>query len=173
MNLIDLEQLFLLIGFEFFLGIGERHCNGFNFIVDLISLLFKITLSLRIFFNFLIVFTNFSHPFKIFVVILDDSDIRFLILVLELILTLFWLLLFLLLILIVFIVVALLLLFLYFGLLLELAYSFPLANLVVSNYSFSHLIIIRVNEFSQNFLLLLVLLFKFLVQNLNFANLSG
>ena len=173
MNLVDLEEFFLLIGFELFLSICEGHCNGFNFIIDLVSLLFKVTLSLWILFYFLIIFTNFSDSFKVFVIILNDSDIRFFILILKLVLTLFWLLLLFLLVFIVFIVVTLLLLLLYFGLFLKLANSFPLSNLVVSNYSFSHLIIIRVNEFPQDFFLLLVLLFEFLVEHLNFANFSG
>jgi hypothetical protein len=107
-------------------------------------------------------------------VILNYCDIRLLILILKLILALFRF--FFLLVLFVLILSAffiLLLLFLQLCLLFELINSFSLSNLIVSDNSFPHLIIVGVHEFTQYLLLFLVFSFELFIQHFNLANLGA
>jgi hypothetical protein len=104
-------------------------------------------------------------------VIFNDSYIWLLVLVLELFLALvrFFLLL-LLLILVVASFLVFLLLFFELGLLLQLINSFPLPDFVVPNDALSHLIVIGVDELTQDLLLLFIFPFEFLIEDLDLAD---
>ena len=171
-DLIYLEQFLLLICLEFLLCIGERNRNVFNLGVYLVSLLFEVTLSLRVFLYLFIILAYLSHSFKIFMIVFDDCDIWLLVFILELVLTLLRLLL-LFFVIFTFVIVAFFLFFLHFCLLLKFADSLSLPDLVVSDDSFSHLIIIRIDKFSEYFLLLFILFLELLVQDLYFSDFCG
>lgn len=106
-------------------------------------------------------------------IVFDDCDIWLLVFILELVLTLFRLLLLFFVIIIILVIIAFLLFFLHFCLFLKFANSLPLPDLVVPDDSFSHLIVIRIDKFSENFLLLFILFLKLLVQDLYFSNFCG
>lgn len=137
-----------MIHFKLFLSWGQGGGKIFYLGVYLVSLLLQVALFLRVILYLFIVFTYLSYPFKVFVVILDDSNIGLFILIFELVLAFFRFFLF---FLIFFFVLcsSLFILFLFFfefSLLLHLAYSFSLPYLVISYDSLAHVVIIRIYE---------------------------
>ena len=136
----------------------------------------QFTLFAWVLLNLLIVLTYLSDPFKVFVIVFNDSDIRLLFIVLELVLLLLLLLLLrlLLLLFIWFLILALLgSLFLHFSLFFELVNSLALSNLVIFDNPLTHFLIVRVYKLLENFLLILVLLPDFFSSHLQLINLSS
>lgn len=99
-------------------------------------------------------------------IIFDDSDIRFFILILKLVLALFRLFFIFLLIFLILVSLALFLLLFKLSLFLELVYTLSLPNLIISDDSFSHLIIVRVYKFPKNLFLFFILFLKLFVEKL-------
>ena len=152
-----------MVDFQLFLGISQSDGYIFNFGVNLVSLLLEIALPLGVLLNLLVILANLPDPFEVLVVIFDYSYIWLFILVFELVVAIIGIFFLFLLVLVVILVVAFLLLLFYLGLLLEFADSFPLPDLVVADDPLPHLVVIRIHEFPQDFLLFLVLLLELFV----------
>jgi hypothetical protein len=107
-------------------------------------------------------------------VVLDDRDVRLLLLILELVFTLLllFLLLFLVLLPLLLFTFAFLLFLINLRLLLEFVDALPLPDLVVVDDTLTHLVVVGVDELTQNLLLLLVLLLELLIQLLDLADLG-
>ena len=172
-HLVDFEQLFLLVDFQLFLGVCQRYGYIFDFGVDLVSLLLEVALALGVLLDLLVILAYLPYPFEVLVVVFDHGYVRLLVLVLELVIAIVGIFFLLLFVLIVILVVALLLLLFHLGLLLQFAYSLPLPDLVVADDPLPHLVVVRVHELSQDFLLFLVLLLELFVQDLYLADFCG
>ena len=108
-------------------------------------------------------------------VIFDDGDIRFLVLILKLILAIILTVFFLILILILLVRIALafFLFLLQLCLFLQFADSLPLSDLVVTDDALPHLVILGIDELTQDLLLFFIFLFELLVENLDLADFCG
>jgi hypothetical protein len=107
------------------------------------------------------------------VVILNDCDIRFLVLVFELVLAFLLFFFFIFLFLFIFFALAFLLFLFKFSLLLQFADTFSLADFVVTDDAFAHFVIIGIDEFPQNLFLFIVLFLELFVEDLNLAYFGG
>lgn len=173
-NLIDFKQFFLLIDLEFFLSCGQGSWDIFDLGVDLVSLLLQITLLFWVFFYLLVILADLSHSFEVLVVVFNHCNVWLFVFIFEFILTLLtFLFFFLFLVLILACLFVLFLLLLELGLFLHLVDSLSLSDLVVSDDSFAHVIVIRIDKFTQNLLLFFVFSLEFFVEDLHFANVSA
>jgi len=152
-----------LVDFELLLGLDKLIVDIFDFIGDLVSLFLKVRFTFLVLLNFLVILTYFSDSFEVFVVILNDVNIRFLFIIfLELILF-FRFLLTLFIFLFIFILIRLFLFFLHFLLFLEFLNSFSLPYFIIPNDSLPHVIILRVHKLFENFLFIVKLFLQLLV----------
>jgi hypothetical protein len=171
--LIDFEQFFLLVHFQFFISIDKSCRNGFDFVVDLVSLLLELTFPLGVLFDFLIIITNLSNSFEILVIVFDDSDVRLLILIFKLVFAFFRFFLVRVFFIFILVMIAFLLFFFHFLLLLHLADPLAFSNLVIPDNPFPHFIVIGVDKLPKNFFLFLILLFILLIQHLILCDFGG
>lgn len=127
-----------------------------------------------IFLYFLIVFAYFPDSLEVLMVILDDVDIRFFIVIIFKFLIITILLIFRIIV-IVFGILVLTLIFplFHFLLFLQLLNAFSLPNFVIPDNFLPHLVILRIYKLFQYFFLILKLLFQFFIYGLNVVYLLG
>lgn len=173
-DLVDLEQFLLLIGLQAGFSVGQIGGDVLDLGVDLIPLLLEVTLLLGVLLYLFIILAYLPDPLKVLMIVLDDRDVRFFVLILKLILALVLIIVLLLFVfLLVFLPITLLLLLLYLCLFLQFVYPLALPNLVVPDDPLPHLVIIGVDELPEDLLFLLELPLHLFIEDLHLAYFSG
>lgn len=162
-----------MIDFKLFFCFNQLIVDIFDFVRDLISLFLKIRLAFLIFLYFLVILTDFSYSFKVFMIIFNDVDIWFFLIIFFEFILFLWFLFTLFIFFVIIIFIWLFLFFLHFLLFFQFLNSLSLTYFIVPNDSFSHVIIFWINKLFENFFLIVKFFLEFFIYGLKLINLIG